>query len=351
MKKTFLVALMVGFFVSILGCGGGGGGSSDDGSSNDGTTPSTEPAYRIEHQGDVFQVPSYVDGQMMRVIVKNKTNLMVDGMTVRVVYAEFSADELEDRIRIQELVTDEEGLCLFEIPRYDGEGERLVTISLPRASEIEEVVMTIRYVIDEALPTRVMINDDNQAEISLELNEDVKVLFVVLNAWGDPVSNVETEIIVGEEYTDNYYCVTDDHGLAAFHFTAGETSGSTVFRIQVIDYPAVMAEVIISWTDDSPVYIEMLNPSRWEGDTPVMQAYVGNSVDITFFVDGNNKGPAVGVMIMVAYPASASDVTDVDGIATITIPASQFAGWDADKVWVVGKDDIYLDFKIEYLNP
>jgi hypothetical protein len=342
MKKNFLFLMVVSFVVSIFGCGGGGDGG--------GTTPPTEPEYRIEHQGDVFQVPSYVDNNMMRVIIKNKTNQVVSGMMVRVVYDEFSADELEDEIRIQELTTDEDGLCLFKIPRYDGEGDRLVTISLPSASEIEEVVMTIRYVIDDLLPTRVMIADADQAEISLGPNEDVDIVFVVHNAWGDPVSNVETEIIVGGEYADNDYCVTDGNGRSTFYFVAGATSGSTVFRIQVIDYPAVMAEVIVNWTAGSPASIEMLNPSKWEGDIPVVQTLVGDPTDIIFIVKDDEGAPLGGVMVMGTYPASASDVTDAEGMATITIPASQFVGWDADKIWVVGNDDIYLNFKIEYLN-
>ena len=339
---------VVGFFLlTLIGCGGGGG----DGGGGSTPPPPTEPAYRIEHQGDVLQVPSWADDLTMRVIIKNRAFQVVSGVVVRVVYSEFWAGELEDEIRIQELTTDAQGLCLFEIPRYDNEGDRTATISLPAASEIEEVVMTIRYVIDVSLPTRVMIADANQAQISLGFNEGVNITFVVLNAWGNPISNVETQIVVGGEYTNNTYCVTDGNGKATFYFVAGATSGSTVFRIQVIDYPAVMAVVIVSWTASSPASIEMMNPSRWEGDIPVIQTYVGNPVDVLFIVKDISGSPLGGIMVMVTYPAASSDVTDDDGIATITIPASQFPGFDLDKIWVVGNDSVFLDFKIEYLNP
>jgi hypothetical protein len=347
MEKRFLFVLVVGFFVSIFGCGGGGG---DDGGGGGGTTP-TEPAYRIEHQGDVFQVPSGVDDQAMRVIIKNKTLQVVPGMVVRVVYSEFWAGELDTDVRTQDLTTDGQGLCLFKIPRYDNQGDRVATISLPGAPEIKAVVTTVRYVIDIYLPTRVMIADANQAQIALGLNEGVNIVFVVLNAWGDPISNVETQIVVGGEYTNGSYCVTDGNGRATFYFVAGATSGSTVFRIQVIDYPAVMAEVIVSWTASSPASIEMLNPSKWEGSVPVVQTYVGNATDVLFVVKDGGGSPLGGVMVMVIYPAAASDVTDADGIATITIPASQLQGFDVDKVWAVGNDSVFLDFKIEYLNP
>jgi len=350
MEKRFWFVVLIGFFVSIFGCGGGGG---DDGGGGNSAppTPPAEPAYRIEHQGDVFQVPSSVDNQTMRVIIKNRSFDVVPGMIVRVTYTEFWAGELEDEIRVQDLTTDSQGLCLFKIPRYDSQGDRAATIFLASVPGIEAVVMTIRYVVNVSLPTRVMIADASQAEVSLGFNEGVNIVFVVLNAWGNPVPGVETQIVVGDKYTNGAYCATDGNGRATFYFVAGATSGSTVFRIQVIDHPAVMAEVIVSWTASSPTSIEMMNPSRWEGNIPVTQTYVGSSTDILFIVKDNSGLPLGGVMVMVTYPAAASDITDADGIATITIPVSQFLGCDKDKVWPVGNDTISLEFWVEYLNP
>jgi len=350
MKKTLGLFLVIigGFFLLILtACGGGGDGGGGGNSAP--PIPPVEPAYKIEHQGDVLQVPSSVDNQTMRVIIKNKTNQVVAGMVVRVVYSEFWAGELEDEIQVQEIVTDSQGLCLFRIPRYDGEGDRTATISLPDFPEIATVSMTIKYVVDATVPTRVMIADAGQAEISLGLNEGVSIVFVVLNAWGNPISNVETQIIVGGEYTNNTYCITDGNGQASFLFTAGDTSGSTVFRIQLIGYPALMAEIIVSWAGSSPASIEMLNPSRWDDGVPVAQTLVGNPLEILFVVKDDSGLPAGGVMVMVTFPAAASDTTDVDGIAAITIPASSTVGWDSNKIWVVGNDSIFLDFKVEYL--
>ncbi|MEA2112889.1 MAG: hypothetical protein U9P50_02865 [Patescibacteria group bacterium] len=347
-KKFWLFLAVVGsFFLLIFGCGGGGDGGG--GGSTPTPTPE-EPAYLIEHQGDVFQVPSWTDNLTMRIVVKDKARQVVPNMLVRVVFSEFWAGELEADVRVQELRTNTEGICIFQVPRYDSEGERTATISLPDFPEITAVSMTIKYVIDTSIPTRVMVADSSQAEISLSLGESVDVAFVVLNAWGNPISGIETQIVIGQEYITNDYRVTDGNGRATFFFTAGPVAGSTVFRIQIIDYPAVMAEVIINWTGSTASSIEILNPSKWEGDVPVVQTYVGSSTDVLFVVKDNNGLPASGVMVLVTYPALASDVTDVDGLATFTIPASLSAGWDPDKIWVVGNDSIFLEFKIEYLD-
>lgn len=344
-KRFWLCGLVVGFLFSVFGCGGGGGDGG--GSSN---PPPAEPEYRIEHEGDVLQVPSSTEGRTMRVIIKDRSFQIVPGMTVRVTYNEFWAGELEDEIRIQDLVTDAQGLCLFKIPRYDGEGDRTASISLPSVSEIKEVLMTIRYVIDASLPTRVMIADDSQAQINLPLGGNVNVVFVVLNAWGNPIPGIETQIIVGQEYSNNDFCITDSGGNASFAFFAGDVNGSTVFRIQVVNYPALMAEVIISWSGRTASSIEMMNPSAWDGSIPVAQILVGSSADILFVVkDGNS--PVEGVMVMFTFPASATSTSGADGVVSVQIPASQFQGFDADKVWVVGNQSVFLDFKIEYLNP
>jgi len=347
MEKRFMLFLVaVGFIIStMVGCGGGGDGG---GGSSSPPTPS-EPAYRIEHEGEILQVPSAIEGKTMQVIIKDKAFHVVPGMLVRVTYNEFWAGELGNKIRIQDLVTDAQGLCLFQIPRYDSQGDRTATISLPSEPEIEAVAMTIRYVIDANLPTRVMIADPDQAEISLLLGESVQVAFVVLNAWETPLSGVETQIIVGQEYTANDFAVTNENGRASFPFVAGEASGSTVFRIQVVDYPLLMAEVIISWSGGTASSVEMVSPSRWEGSQPVAQVSVGVPADIFFIVKDKGGDVVSGVMVMFSFPASASDTSGKDGIVSVIIPASQFPGFDLDKVWVIGQQDVFLDFKIEYL--
>ena len=353
MEKRFgllFLAMVSLFILTLASCGGGDGGGGGGDTPLPLPSPPEESPYRIEHGGDILPAPSGVDGRTMRVIVKNKTFQVVPGMLVRVVYNEFWAKELKEEIRVQDLITDAQGLCLFVIPRYDDKGDRLATIFLPNEPEIEVVSMTIRYVVDINLPTRAMIANANQAEITLSLGGSVKIIFVIHNAWGNPVSGVETQIIVGQKYSTNDFCVTDSNGKASFTFVAGTTSGSTVFRIQVIDYPAVMAEVIVSWTETTASIIEMVNPSKWEGSLPVAQVGVGVPADVLFLIRDNGGEPADGVQVMFTYPAAASDVSGSDGIVSVTIPASQFPGFDLDKVWAVGKKSVFLDFKIEYLK-
>lgn len=353
MEKRFMLFLVaVGFIFLTFGCGGGGG---DGGGSSTQPVPS-EPAYRIEHEGDVLQVPSAVEGKTMRVIIKDKTFNIVPGMLVRVVYDEFWAGELQDKIRIQDLVTNAQGLCLFEIPRYDGEGDRTASISLPSAPEIKEVLMTIRYVVDITLPTKFFLVNPNHTEILLPLSGIVEIACAVLNAWGNPIAGIESQVIIGGEYVNNVSAISDDGGMSSFTFVAGVTAGSTVFRVGVVGYPLLVAEGIISWREGGspPVtsIIEMLNPSRWEGFLPVAQILVGNSADVLFVVKDKTGQPVEGVMVMFTYPASESDTSDANGVISVTVPAIQSPGFDLDKVWVIGqKEVVFLDFKIEYLNP
>lgn len=353
MKKFFISWLvMLVMTVCLFGCGGGDGGSS---TSEPSPIPTPEPTPHFIEVDDfmTLTVPVDKEGLIFSIIVKDDNWNAMSDILVRAEFVEFYGGELQEEMRIQEANTNAEGKVEFLIPQHYEKGEREVTVWLPNFPEVEAITPTIKYVLP-GIPTRLVVADPAQVEISLLFGENVEVVFVVLDTEDNPVEWIEVAVVVGGEYVGSPTTIlSDTEGKTPFLFIAGDVSDGTVLRAQIVDYPLIFAEVVISWTEGPtgiPTVLEIVNVSKWEGNLPVIVITEGEPFDILFKLTDDNRYPVENALVQSEFPTGSSATTDAYGLATITIPpCSRPQGVDTARAWVTNYSETFINFKIEYL--
>ncbi len=189
--------------------------------------------------------------------------------------------------------------------------------------------------------------DGSLPVFDLAIGQSYSAVFIAKDNSGNPVSGVSLTCTF-----PSATATTGSDGRATFPLMGGNSAGSDMGQIYVTSNSGVYLDFrIVTGSTPPPTgdvaSISAVNPTSWEGSLPIWTANIGQTVSATF-VAKNSSGQIVsGVSLSVLYP-SVSVTTDSSGQITVTIPASQFSGWDGSQVWVTADPTVLLDFKIIY---